>query len=232
MTKTRALCGIALLAALAFSGAVAMAQKPTLDPESFLPPPLPWSGASEKLIALANDPWITPSEKTDLTATPDYEETLAFLQRMDAQSKLMRIETFGTTPQGRQMAAVILTKDGAKLQEAKPVFLVQAGIHSGEIDGKDAMLMLIRDMLFKGKDSLLDKVNVVFIPALNADGHQRSTPHSRLRAYVHMSDVQEILASLGELAIAYAVLLIACRGQLAGQIKTLRALMMRSTAAT
>lgn len=179
MTKTRALCGIALLAALAFSGAVAMAQKPTLDPESFLPPPLPWSGASEKLIALANDPWITPSEKTDLTATPDYEETLAFLQRMDAQSKLMRIETFGTTPQGRQMAAVILTKDGAKLQGAKPVFLVQAGIHSGEIDGKDAMLMLIRDMLFKGKDSLLDKVNVVFIPALNADGHQRSTPHSR-----------------------------------------------------
>jgi hypothetical protein len=179
MTKTRALCGIALLAALAFSGAVAMAQKPTLDPESFLPPPLPWSGASEKLIALANDPWITPSEKTDLTATPDYEETLAFLQLMDAQSKLMRIETFGTTPQGRQMAAVILTKDGAKLQGAKPVFLVQAGIHSGEIDGKDAMLMLIRDMLFKGKDSLLDKVNVVFIPALNADGHQRSTPHSR-----------------------------------------------------
>jgi O-antigen/teichoic acid export membrane protein len=56
--------------------------------------------------------------------------------------------------------------------------------------------------------------------------------HALLRAYVHMSDVQEILASLGELAIAYAVLLIACRGQLAGQIKTLRALMMRSTAAT
>lgn len=179
MTKTRALCGIALLTALAFSGAIAMAQKPTLDPESFLPPPLQWSGASEKLIAPANDPWITPSEKTGLTATPDYEATLAFLRRMDAQSKLIRIETFGTTPQGREMAAVILTKDGAKLQDSKPVFLVQAGIHSGEIDGKDAMLMLIRDMLFKGKDSLLDKVNVVFIPALNADGHERSTPFSR-----------------------------------------------------
>ena len=59
------------------------------------------------------------------------------------------------------------------------MFLMQAGIHSGEIDGKDAMLMLIRDMLFKGKDGLLDKVNVVFIPALNADGHERSTPFSR-----------------------------------------------------
>jgi murein tripeptide amidase MpaA len=179
MTKTRAFCGIALLAALAFSGAIAMAQKPTLDPESFLPPVLPWSGASEKLITAPNDPWITPSEKTRLTATPNYADTLAFLEKMDRQSRLMRIEHFGTTPQGREMVAAILTKDGAELQNAKPVILVQAGIHSGEIDGKDAMLMLIRDMLFKGKDSLLDKVNVVFIPALNADGHERSTPHSR-----------------------------------------------------
>ena len=179
MSKTRVLCGIALLAALAFSGAIAMAEKPTLDPESFLPPVLPWSGASEKLIVDVGDSWITPSEKTGLTATPTYEETLAFLRRMDKASALMRIEMFGTTPQGRPMAAVILTKDRAKLQDAKPVFLVQAGIHSGEIDGKDAMLMLIRDMLFKGKDSLLDKVNVVFIPALNADGHERSTLYSR-----------------------------------------------------
>jgi PST family polysaccharide transporter len=56
--------------------------------------------------------------------------------------------------------------------------------------------------------------------------------HALLRAYVHMSDLQEILASLVELAIAYAVLLMACRGQLAGQLRTLRTLMMRSTAAT
>ena len=69
------------ITALVFSGAIAMAQKPTLDPESFLPPVLPWSGASEKLIAPANDPWITPSETTGLTATPTYADTLAFLAR-------------------------------------------------------------------------------------------------------------------------------------------------------
>lgn len=179
MPKKLIATGIASLAALAFSGAIAMAQTPTLEPETFLPPIPAWSGASEKLVAAPNDPWITPSETTGLTATPNYADTLAFLRKMDAQSKLMRIEHFGTTPQGREMVAVILTKDGAKFQDAKPVFLVQAGIHSGEIDGKDAMLMLIRDMLFKGKDALLDKVNVVFIPALNADGHERSTPFSR-----------------------------------------------------
>lgn len=150
-----------------------------LSPETFLPPIPAWSGASEALIAKPGDAWITPSEVTGLMASPDYDDTLAFLRKMDPQSALMRIEPIGTTPEGRTLVAVILTKDGATFQPAKPVFLIQAGIHSGEIDGKDAMLMLMRDMLFKGKDSLLDKVNIVFIPVLNADGHERSSPFSR-----------------------------------------------------
>jgi len=150
-----------------------------LAPETFLPPIPAWSGASESLVAPEGDQWITPSEQTGLTATPNFVETIAFLKKMDRQSALMRIETIGMTPEFRELVAVILTKDGEQFQKSKPVFLIQAGIHSGEIDGKDAMLMLIRDMLFKGKDSLLDKVNIVFIPILNADGHERSTPFSR-----------------------------------------------------
>lgn len=153
--------------------------QPPLDPESFLPQAPAWRGASETLIAAAGDPWITPSEATGLTETPSYADTIAFLKKMDAQSNLMRIETFGRTPQGRDLVAAIISKDGATFDPSKPVFLIQAGIHSGEIDGKDAMFMLMRDMLFKGKDSLLDRVNIVFIPILNADGHERSTPFSR-----------------------------------------------------
>jgi len=168
-------------AALAFIGAFAMAnaQPPQLDPDSFLPPVPAWSGASEALIAAPGDAWITPAETTGLTETPNYEETVAFLKKMDAQSKLMRIETFGKTPQGRDLVAAIISRDGDRLSPAKPVFLIQAGIHSGEIDGKDAMFMLMRDMLFKGKDTLIDRVNIVFIPILNADGHERSTLYSR-----------------------------------------------------
>ena len=168
-------------AGLIFMGAMVMAnaQTPKLDPETFLPPAPAWSGASEKLIASPKDPWITPSEKTGLTATPTYDETIAWLKKVDRQSALVRIETIGTTPQGRKLVAVILSKDGATFQPSKPVFLIQAGIHSGEIDGKDAMLMLIRDICFKGRDELIDKVNIVFIPVLNADGHERLTMFSR-----------------------------------------------------
>lgn len=168
-------------AGLTFIGAMFMAsaQTPKLDPETFLPPAPAWSGASEKLIAAANDPWITPSEKTGLTATPNFDETIAWLKKLDRQSALVRMEAFGTTPQGRKLQAVIVSKDGDKFQASKPVFLIQAGIHSGEIDGKDAMLMLLRDICFKGKDQLIDKVNIVFVPVLNADGHERSTEFSR-----------------------------------------------------
>ena len=171
----------ASLAAIIITGAIAMAnaQLPKLEPEDFLPPIPAWTGASEALIAPATDKWRTPSEATGLTATPNYDQSIAFLEKMDKQSALMRIEAFGHTAQGRKLVAVILTKDGANFQPSKPVFLIQAGIHSGEIDGKDAMLMLIRDMLFKGRDDLIDKVNIVFIPMFNADGHERSTPYSR-----------------------------------------------------
>jgi hypothetical protein len=51
--------------------------------------------------------------------------------------------------------------------------LVQAGIHSGEIDGKDAGLMLLRDIALRGKDTLLDSVDLVFVPIYNVDGHER-----------------------------------------------------------
>jgi hypothetical protein len=59
------------------------------------------------------------------------------------------------------------------------VLLVQAGIHPGEIDGKDAGMMLLRDIVFHGKDALLDKVNLVFVPIFSVDGHERASPYSR-----------------------------------------------------
>jgi murein tripeptide amidase MpaA len=169
---------------IAGTSIMASAQTPSasrigLDPDSFLPPAPQWNGASEKLIVPMTDKWITPSEKTGLTASPTYDETVAFLKKIDKASALVRTESFGTTAQGRKLVAAVVTRDGAELNPSKPVFLIQAGIHSGEIDGKDAALMLIRDICFRGGDALIDKVNIVFVPVLNADGHERSSAYSR-----------------------------------------------------
>ncbi|HYE42798.1 MAG TPA: M14 family metallopeptidase [Caulobacteraceae bacterium] len=173
---------LAVLLALAL-GSPAMAQTTPSQPRPWegdiLPPAPVWKGKSERLMARANDPWITPSETTGLTATPSYAETMAFVAKMDAASDLIRVETFGRSPQGRDLVAVLVSKDGAAFDPNKPVMLFQGGIHSGEIDGKDAGLMLLRDIAFKGRDDLLDRVNLIFVPIFNVDGHERTGPYSR-----------------------------------------------------
>lgn len=149
-----------------------------------LPPVQPWSGASEVLVAKPNDPWITPSEKTGLTETPSYSETIAYLKKLSKASPLLSVQEFGRTAQGRPLYVVVVARGRAFSAEAlrkqgRPTLLVQAGIHAGEIDGKDAGLMLLRDIAFRGKASLLDRANLLFVPIFNADGHERSSEWSR-----------------------------------------------------
>ncbi len=171
--------GLAALA-VAMTASMTMAETPKAPWDSeILPPTLAWHGTSEKLIAKPSDPWITPSERTGLTASPNYEETRAWLAKLDAASPLIRMETFGKSPEGRDLLVLYVSKDGAKFDPNKPVLLVQAGIHPGEIDGKDAGMMLLRDMAFHGKDRLLDGVNLVFVPIFSVDGHERASPYSR-----------------------------------------------------
>lgn len=158
--------------------ALFMAAHPALAQslEAPLPPLAPWKGASEKLIVGANDPWITPAERMNFVDTPDYAATRAWLEQLVASApQMLSIERFGKTAQGRDLYFVRVSKGGG----GKPVLLVQAGIHSGEIDGKDAGMMLLRDIAHRGKDGLLDKVDLVFVPIFNADGHERATPWNR-----------------------------------------------------
>ncbi|MCT8003050.1 M14 family metallopeptidase [Sphingomonas sanguinis] len=150
------------------------------QPVSPLLPPAPaWSGASEKLIVGRDDRWITPAEASGFTTSPAFAEVRQYLDRLAAASPLISVHGFGHTTEGRELLYVRASKGGAP----KPVVMVQAGIHSGEIDGKDAGLMLLRDIAFRGKADILDKVDLVFVPVLNVDGHERMTafnrPHQR-----------------------------------------------------
>ena len=154
------------------------------SPADFLPPAPPWSGASEALIVPPDHPWITPVERSGMTDTPSYDETIAWLRKLAAASPLIKVSAFGHTAEGRELCAVIATKEGiaevARLPGAgKPTVLVQCGIHAGEIDGKDAGMMLLRDIAFRGKAGLLEKANLLFVPVFNADGHERRSDWNR-----------------------------------------------------
>ncbi|HZY72588.1 MAG TPA: M14 family metallopeptidase [Edaphobacter sp.] len=130
---------------------------------------------------------MTPAEKDCYATTPDYDDTMAYLRRVQAAAPgQVKIEGFGKTGEGRELDIVIASRDGifdpAALHAARrPIVLVQNSIHAGEMDGKDACLALLRDMVIsKTKAALLDRAVFVFIPMYNADGHERRSPYSRI----------------------------------------------------
>jgi murein tripeptide amidase MpaA len=165
-----------LVRTIAAFGIAASATVSAQNAPAPLPLAPPWHGASERLVVSASDPWVTPAEERGFDETPSYAATRAWLDRLVAASPLLRIENFGRSAQGRELYAIRAAKTGSR---PKPVLMVQAGIHSGEIDGKDAGLMLLRDIAFRGKDQLLDQADLVFVPIFNVDGHERSSPFNR-----------------------------------------------------
>ena len=171
-----------IAAALLFASPAMSQSVPNAAPwdQPFLPPAPEWNGASRDLLRAASDPWVTAFEADAAhDFSPTYADTRAWFDRLDAASDLIRIEQFGVSPEGRPIYAVIASKDGARFDPSKPVLLAQAGIHPGEIDGKDAGMMLLRDIVFYGKDDLLDRVNLILIPILSVDGHERASAYSR-----------------------------------------------------
>lgn len=91
----------------------------------------------------------------------------------------VRCLRFGTTPEGRAMHALVASRSGALTPEAAraqgmPVTLVQGGIHAGEIDGKDAGFLALRQLLDDdAAPGALAKQVLVFVPVFNVDGHER-----------------------------------------------------------
>ncbi|HKE48164.1 MAG TPA: M14 family metallopeptidase [Rhodanobacteraceae bacterium] len=131
--------------------------------------------------------WITPAERSQFRTTPSYADTHAYLERLAAAApQTIRLTRFGVSPEGRDLMLVVAAKGGEFTPEAarasgKDIVLVQAGIHAGEIEGKDAALMLLRDLSVAGRHAkLLDHAILVWLPIFNVDGHENSTPYNRI----------------------------------------------------
>ena len=135
-------------------------------------------------VTAASDP-TTPYEDSGFLRTPRYDETVAWLADLAASSPLLRLTEFGTSPEGRALPLVIADLDGRfepDLLGDRTVVLVQACIHAGESCGKDAGMMMLRDMAGDPAlaTELLDGVTLLFIPIFNVDGHERYSAYGRI----------------------------------------------------
>ena len=130
--------------------------------------------------SLAAPVLTTVSERSGFTHTGRYDEVIKLCADFQAAyPKQVKCIDFGRTPEGRPMKALVVTRTGAMTAQAArarklPVVLVQGGIHAGEIDGKDAGFLALREVLGnKAAAGALDKQVVLFVPVFNIDGHER-----------------------------------------------------------
>lgn len=125
-----------------------------------------------KLLTLAERSHFQQTGRTD-----EVETLCAEFARTWPQ--IVRSIEYGRSVEGRPMRALIVSRratlSSEELQRRKvPVLMIQAGIHPGESDGKDAGFMSLREMLAgTAAADVLEKIALLFVPAFNTDGHER-----------------------------------------------------------
>jgi hypothetical protein len=128
----------------------------------------------------------THAELTNYRQTPNYADTIAFAQQLANATLAIEYRSFGHSGQGRELPLLIASETqtftpAAAREQGKAVVLIQACIHSGEPDGKDAGFALLRDIaITKTAAGILENVVLLFMPIYNTDGHERSTPYNRI----------------------------------------------------
>jgi hypothetical protein len=128
----------------------------------------------------------TPAERTQFRHTATYVETVDLLKGLSSReaSGSMDLELVDTTYQGRRIPVVILARpmvhNGVEAHASRRlVVYVEASMAGGEVDAKDGMLALIRDLEDEstpGVRNVLDSVVVVFVPMANPDGNEARGP--------------------------------------------------------
>lgn len=126
----------------------------------------------------------TTAESTNYAATSTYADVMSFIRDLQKLSPLIHVETLARTAEGRDVPLLVIGKppvlDPTALRsEGKIAIYFQANIHAGEVEGKEATLMLARDILLDPKLPGLDKIVLLIAPIFNADGNEKMSPDNR-----------------------------------------------------
>ena len=130
------------------------------------------------------EPPRTVAETSDYKATSRHADVLDFCERLAKESPLVRLGTLGTSQEGRKLPLLIVADPPvatpAEAHKSKKLVVFAMGdIHAGEVDGKEALLMLARDLATAKERPLLKDLVLVFAPIFNADGNEKIAKDNR-----------------------------------------------------
>ena len=144
------------------------------------------SKSKYSLQSFSNRKPLTRAERTNFTETTRYEDIKPFLDSLKLQSPNIQIASMGKTALGRELwyaivSRPLITSPAEARRLGRPIAYIQGNIHSGEVEGKEATLALMRDLLQDKNRNVLDSIVVIFQPDYNTDGNEHFDIQSRNR---------------------------------------------------
>lgn len=127
---------------------------------------------------------LTAAEKSNFESTSRYSEVMDFFKQLKKISLNIKIESIARSIEGRDVPIIIMAKPLVKsLKDLKGdkrlVIYIQANIHAGEVEGKEAVQMLARDILLKETPDYLKNVIILICPIFNVDGNEQISKQNR-----------------------------------------------------
>lgn len=121
--------------------------------------------------------WLTRPERTDYTETSRYDEVIAYMKQAAAANPQIHLTTYGYTYEGRPLPLAVVGAPGASpeqvLATGKTRVYIQGNIHAGEVEGKEALLWLLRSIARGERNDWFRNTVLLINPIYNADGNER-----------------------------------------------------------
>lgn len=136
------------------------------------------AGSTLEAQAARGGTWpLTRPERTDYAETSRYDEVMAFMREMSARNPQIRLTTYGYTHEGRPLPLAVIGAPGTSPEQVvatgKTRVYIQGNIHAGEVEGKEALLWLLRSIAKGERNEWLRTTVLLVNPIYNADGNER-----------------------------------------------------------
>jgi dipeptidyl aminopeptidase/acylaminoacyl peptidase len=127
---------------------------------------------------------LTVAEQSEYRATSYHRDVVDFCERLAKMSPRVRLREMGTSGEGRKLPLLILADPPVSTPEeaqrsGKLIVLAQGDIHAGEVDGKEGLMMLARDLVMARDQSIFKDLVVLIAPIFNPDGNDRMKKTNR-----------------------------------------------------
>lgn len=139
-------------------------------------------------LPAAQDWPLTTAERTDYRQTSSYAEVMQFLDALQLHRAPIRVYSIGKSTLGKDIPLVVCHQNPSitpfeAQRSGLPIVYVQANIHAGEVEGKEVVLRLLRELGQRRSDPLLSKMVLLFAPIYNIDGNDKFGPNKVNRGH-------------------------------------------------